>query len=161
MKLQLSDWFSVDSNFGIPLSDNIKGVDVNTVEAFNELKLNYNKEDIDIVKYICWLISDRAAILVSICKNNDDKNLERGNLILCFTEGTATLLERMNRPETTVAIDGSLFKHHPRLKKSMETYIAMMAPRNKFKLMLAEDGSGKGAGLVAAIARRLKQQHPS
>ena len=64
----------------------------------------------------------------------------------------------MNRPETTVAIDGSLFKLHPRLGSSMEKYIGAMAPNNKFKLMLAEDGSGKGAGLVAAIACRLKQK---
>jgi hexokinase len=33
-----------------------------------------------------------------------------------------------------------------------------MAPANKFQLMLAEDGSGKGAGLIAAIASRLKKQ---
>lgn len=46
----------------------MKGDDVNTVEALNELKLNFNKEDIDMVKYICWLVSDRAAILVAICK---------------------------------------------------------------------------------------------
>lgn len=73
-------------------------------------------------------------------------------------KGTASLLERMDRPETTVAIDGSLFKHHPRLRSFMEKYIAAMAPANKFKLMLAEDGSGKGAGLIAAIASRLKKQ---
>ncbi|XP_046656433.1 hexokinase-1-like [Daphnia pulicaria] len=118
--------------------DNVNGVDVNTTGALNELKLAFNKEDIEIVKYICWLVSDRAAILVSIC--------------------TASLLERMDRPETTVAIDGSLFKHHPRLKSFMEKYIAAMAPANKFQLMLAEDGSGKGAGLIAAIASRLKKQ---
>lgn len=117
--------------------DNVNGVDVNTTTALNELELSFNQDDIDIVKYICWLVSDRAAILVSIC--------------------TASLLERMNRPETTVAIDGSLFKHHPRLKSFMEKYIAAMAPANKFKLMLAEDGSGKGAGLIAAIASRLKK----
>ncbi|XP_032793339.2 LOW QUALITY PROTEIN: hexokinase-2 [Daphnia magna] len=117
--------------------DNVNGVDVNTTTALKELELSFNQEDIDIVKYICWLVSDRAAILVSIC--------------------TASLLERMNRPETTVAIDGSLFKHHPRLKSFMEKYIAAMAPANKFKLMLAEDGSGKGAGLIAAIASRLKK----
>lgn len=117
--------------------DNVNGVDVNTTTALKELELSFNQEDIDIVKYICWLVSDRAAILVSIC--------------------TSSLLERMNRPETTVAIDGSLFKHHPRLKSFMEKYIAAMAPANKFKLMLAEDGSGKGAGLIAAIASRLKK----
>lgn len=119
--------------------DNLNGTDVNTVEALNELKLTFNKEDITIVKYVCHLVSDRAAILVSIC--------------------TASILERMNRPECTVAIDGSLFKFHPRLKSLMEMYISKMAPANKFKLMLAEDGSGKGAGLVAAIASRLKQKN--
>lgn len=79
-------------------------------------------------------------------------------LFLNTIKGTASLLERMDRPETTVAIDGSLFKHHPRLKSFMEKYIAAMAPANKFQLMLAEDGSGKGAGLIAAIASRLKKQ---
>lgn len=118
--------------------DNLAGNDVNTVEALNDLKLTFTKDDISIVKYICHLISDRAAILVSIC--------------------TASLLERMNRKETTVAIDGSLFKYHPRLKFLMKQYISSMAPGKNFKLMLAEDGSGKGAGLVAAIASRLKQK---
>lgn len=135
----------------------MNGVDVNTVEALNELKLNFHKEDIDMVKYICWLVSDRAAILVSICKKFD--YISMFQLTQCYELGTASLLERMNRPETTVAIDGSLFKHHPRLRSSMEKYITSMAPNNQFKLMLAEDGSGKGAGLVAAIARRLKQLH--
>lgn len=50
--------------------DNLNGTDVNTVEALNELKLTFNKEDITIVKYVCHLVSDRAAILVSICKHN-------------------------------------------------------------------------------------------
>jgi len=102
--------------------------------------LNYDQDDVIIVKYLCHLVSDRSAILVSIC--------------------LASLLQRMNRPETTVAIDGSLFKHHPRLKALMEHYTSEMAPGKNFRLMLAEDGSGKGAGLVAAIARRLqlKQQ---
>ena len=106
----------------------------------------------------------------------------------------------MNRPECTVAIDGSLFKFHPRLKSLMEMYSLLiwlnyyniliiyslagisqkwlqltryyqlhsikmfklkinLLLKYQFKLMLAEDGSGKGAGLVAAIARRLKQKN--
>jgi len=116
----------------------LSGSNQNTSTILKEMQLEFNNEDISIVKYICHLISDRTAILVSIC--------------------TASLLERMARVETTVAIDGSLFKHHPRLKSSMERYISTMAPNRKFELMLAEDGSGKGAGLVAAIARRLKQR---
>lgn len=125
-------------NVSIIEGENLSGSNQETSDILNELQLIFNNEDITIVKYICHLISDRAAILVSIC--------------------LSSLLERMSRAETTVAIDGSLFKHHPRLKFSMERYISLMAPDRKFKLMLAEDGSGKGAGLVAAIARRLKQR---
>jgi hexokinase len=40
----------------------------------------------------------------------------------------------------------------------MNKYIHLLAPGKKFKLLLAEDGSDKGAGLVAAIALRLKQR---
>lgn len=54
-------------NKHLDFRDNVNGVDVNTTGALNELKLAFNKEDIEIVKYICWLVSDRAAILVSIC----------------------------------------------------------------------------------------------
>jgi len=49
--------------------------------------------------------------------------------------GTASLLERMNRKETTVAIDGSLFKYHPRLKFLMEQYISSMAPGKNVNLI--------------------------
>lgn len=118
--------------------DNVSGSTQETSKVLKELNLEFNDEDVCTVKYVCHLISDRAAILISIC--------------------TAALLQRTDRTETTVAIDGSLFKHHPRLKSSMEKYISAMAPDRKFKLMLAEDGSGKGAGLVAAIARRLQQR---
>ena len=38
----------------------------------------------------------------------------------------------------------------------MERIIQKLAPEKKFHLMLAEDGSGKGAGLVSSIAQRLQ-----
>ncbi|XP_021920962.1 hexokinase-1-like [Zootermopsis nevadensis] len=109
-----------------------------TSEIFDKLGLSYDPDDITIVKYVCETVSNRAALLVSIC--------------------TATLLERLDCPDTTIAVDGSLYKYHPRLKSWMNKYIRLLAPGKKFRLLLAEDGSGKGAGLVAAIALRLKQR---
>lgn len=110
----------------------------NTSEILDKLGLSHDADDIAIMKYICETVSNRAALLVSIC--------------------TATLLERLDHPDTTIAVDGSLYKYHPRLKSWMNKYIHLLAPEKKFRLLLAEDGSGKGAGLVAAIALRLKQR---
>lgn len=82
----------------------------------------------------------------------------------------------MDENDITVAIDGSLYKHHPRMKSWLEHIIAERAPDKlvtkilkyfdsficisfdllQFRLLLAEDGSGKGAGLATAIALRLR-----
>ncbi|GFX77185.1 hexokinase type 2 [Trichonephila clavipes] len=92
-------------------------------------------EDADIVHYVCTAISVRGALLVSIC--------------------LSSLLRRMDKEYATIAIDGSLFKHHPRYETYMRKFIATLAPKKKFELILAEDGSGKGAGLVAAVVTSL------
>lgn len=92
-------------------------------------------EDAEIVHYVCTVISVRGALLVSIC--------------------LSSLLRRMGKDDVTIAVDGSLFKHHPKYDKYMEKFIATLAPNQKFQLILAEDGSGKGAGLVAAVVTSL------
>ena len=38
-----------------------------TSKILKEINVEFSEEDIRIVKYICHLVSDRAAILVSIC----------------------------------------------------------------------------------------------
>lgn len=92
----------------------------------------------------------------------------------------------MEKPIATIAVDGSLYQKHPRVKGLLEKYTSMLAPERKVstracpsvclplcpsvsvrltescfvgpqrKFLLAEDGSGKGAGLVAAIAEKLR-----
>ncbi|KAG0425965.1 hypothetical protein HPB47_026896, partial [Ixodes persulcatus] len=99
--------------------------------------IRVTEEDIAIVRHVCGVVSARAALLVSIC--------------------LAELLNRMDKPNVTVAIDGSLYKHHPKFHRLMTDYTTVLAPKKPFKLMLAEDGSGKGAGLVAAVADRLRK----
>ncbi|KAJ0171224.1 hypothetical protein K1T71_013423 [Dendrolimus kikuchii] len=93
-----------------------------------------------VAQYVAHVISNRAAQLVSVC--------------------IATLLRRMERPRVGVAVDGSLFKHHPRMQEHMRTYISLLAPGRPFFLMGAEDGSGKGSALTAAIAARLAKGAP-
>ena len=43
------------------------------------------------------------------------------------------------------------------MKKLIEDYVKVLAPGRKFELILAEDGSGKGAGLVAAVMDKKKR----
>ncbi|KAG9510747.1 Hexokinase-1, partial [Fragariocoptes setiger] len=90
------------------------------------------------VQLICARVSTRAAALVSAA--------------------VATLINRMKREHTTVGVDGSVYRHHPHFERIMERKIAQLSdPKYKFDLMLSEDGSGRGAALVAAVAYRQQQ----
>ncbi|KAH3708583.1 hexokinase-2-like isoform X2 [Dreissena polymorpha] len=110
----------------------------NTKQVLDEIGVtNYTTEDCNIVKYICTLVSARAAFLASA--------------------GLATLINRMNKPEMTIAVDGSLYRFHPRFHNLMVLKIQELIKKGlKFKLALSHDGSGKGAALVAAVAMRLR-----
>ncbi|XP_033757777.1 hexokinase-2-like [Pecten maximus] len=112
----------------------------NTKQVLDELGIeNYTTEDCKIAKYICTLVSARAAFLASA--------------------GLATLINKLNKPEMTIAVDGSLYRFHPRFHNLMCLKIQeLVKPGLKFKLMLSHDGSGKGAALVAAVAMRLRDQ---
>ncbi|CAG0901734.1 unnamed protein product [Darwinula stevensoni] len=107
-----------------------------TEKILGEFGLSYTQDDLKIIKYVCAVISERAANLVSIC--------------------LAHLLCRMDKPHCTIAVDGSLFEEHPRLRTLMEAKISAWAPGKQFKFLMVEDGSGKGAALIAAIATRLR-----
>lgn len=100
------------------------------------------QEDLEIVKLVCSRVSTRAAFLVSAA--------------------VACILKKINRPHTTVGVDGSVYRYHPHFHELMEKKIAeLLAGRNAFSLMLSEDGSGRGAALVAAVAVRqqLQREH--
>ena len=87
-----------------------------------------------ILQYICLLLSERAAVLVALT--------------------IATFLNRMSRPHTVIAVTGSLYKLHPTLASRLEEHTRRLT-KHSFTFQLCDDGSGKGAGLVAAIAKRM------
>ncbi|XP_017881775.1 hexokinase-1-like isoform X2 [Ceratina calcarata] len=118
--------------------DSLDGGDNNTKEVLIKFGIVPDEEDVKIVQYVCEVVSNRAALLVSIC--------------------LAALLKRIDKNRVTIAVDGSLYKHHPRMETWMKAYIPLLAPDHKFEMIHAEDGSGKGAALVAAIAQRLQQR---
>lgn len=87
------------------------------------------------VRYICECVSSRAAHLVSA--------------------GIAGLINKMDEPSVTVGVDGSVYRFHPKFHDLMMAKIRQLVkPNITFDLMLSEDGSGRGAALVAAVASR-------
>ncbi|GFS44724.1 phosphotransferase [Trichonephila inaurata madagascariensis] len=72
-----------------------------------------------------------------------------------ISASVATILNKIKRPHTTVGVDGSVYKCHPHFHDLMEKKIEELTiPDYKFDLMLSEDGSGRGAALVAAVSER-------
>jgi len=93
-------------------------------------------EDIDavIIRSVCEKVATRAAYMIGT--------------------GIACLLNRINKKEITVGIDGSLFKFHTKFPERMTDIVHQLKkPDIKFVLKLSEDGSGKGAAAIAALAR--------
>ncbi|KAJ0183264.1 hypothetical protein K1T71_001240 [Dendrolimus kikuchii] len=110
------------------------------MEVLEELGLSHATEiDMAAVRHVCECVSRRAAHIVSA--------------------GLATLLNKMNEPHVTVGIDGSVYRFHPHFHALMcEKITQLVRPGIQFDLMLSEDGSGRGAALIAAVACREAQQ---
>lgn len=109
------------------------------MEVLEELGLSHATEaDMAAVRHVCECVSRRAAHLVSA--------------------GLAVLLNKMDEPRVTVGIDGSVYRFHPHFHALMCEKIAqIIRPGLQFDLMLSEDGSGRGAALIAAVACRQRQ----
>lgn len=119
-------------------------------------------DDVQLIIYVCRLISIRVATLLASI--------------------LSSLTIRMSRRRTVVAVDGSVYKKHPNMHRLitdlMEQLLldqGIVAEDNRkssdekapadgggrtFKVILAEDGSGKGGGLVAALSSRLQLIKP-
>ncbi|XP_012528618.1 hexokinase type 2 isoform X3 [Monomorium pharaonis] len=109
-----------------------KGRYTNCREVLAELGIrNVSDQDCENVRYVCSVVSRRAAHLSSA--------------------GIATLLNKIGENNITVGIDGSVYRFHPHFHDLMTAKISELQ-KYKFDLMLSEDGSGRGAALVAAVA---------
>ncbi|XP_032870023.1 hexokinase-2-like [Amblyraja radiata] len=108
-----------------------------------QLGLESTCDDSIIVKEVCGVVSRRAAQLCGI--------------------GLAAIVDkiRVNRNldnlKVTVGIDGTLYKLHPHFSTIMQETVQRMSPKCKVLFVQSEDGSGKGAALITAVACRLRE----
>ena len=99
------------------------GVNIDSVTDF----------DRRILRYICTCVSFRAANLAGA--------------------GVAALANKIGRPRLTVGMDGSVYKFHPCFGRIMKAVARRLTSDNiDFDVVLAEDGSGRGAALAVAAA---------
>jgi len=67
----------------------------------------------------------------------------------------AACLKQMNKEhkEVVIAVDGSLFEKYFGFKEMIEQSLQLLLKHNKFKLILAKDGSGVGAALASFMQK--------
>uniref|UniRef100_A0A7N4PJM2 Hexokinase-3 n=1 Tax=Sarcophilus harrisii TaxID=9305 RepID=A0A7N4PJM2_SARHA len=106
-----------------------------------KLDLQADCEDALLVREVCQAVSRRAAQLCGA--------------------GVAAVVEKirenrgLDRLSVTVGVDGTLYKLHPHFSEQVKDAVRELAPQCCVRFLLSEDGSGKGAALVSAVACRL------
>uniref|UniRef100_UPI000054973C hexokinase HKDC1 n=1 Tax=Danio rerio TaxID=7955 RepID=UPI000054973C len=104
------------------------------------LGLDSTCDDSIIVKEVCGAVSRRAAQLCGA--------------------GMAAIVDKirenrgLDRLDITVGVDGTLYKLHPHFSTILKETVRELAPNCKVDFILSEDGSGKGAALITAVARQ-------
>uniref|UniRef100_A0A8C5HDT9 Hexokinase-2 n=1 Tax=Gouania willdenowi TaxID=441366 RepID=A0A8C5HDT9_GOUWI len=98
-------------------------------------------DDSVLVKEVCAVVSRRAAQLCGA--------------------GLAAVVEKirqsrnLNQLSVTVGVDGTLYKRHPHFSSIMQETLQDLAPQCQVTFHKSEDGSGKGAALITAVACRM------
>ncbi len=120
----------------------IEGDNTNGLRSTGKLlagifKRKSSVNDRRIIRRACEMVSRRAARISASC--------------------IASIVKKMDPrliKAHTIAIDGSVFEKHPTFSKNMEEALKeILGPKSSLiKLVLAKDGSGKGAAIIAAVA---------
>ncbi|KAH0515877.1 Glucokinase [Microtus ochrogaster] len=102
------------------------------------LGLRPSVTDCDIVRRACESVSTRAAHMCSA--------------------GLAGVINRMRESRSedvmriTVGVDGSVYKLHPSFKERFHASVRRLTPNCEITFIQSEEGSGRGAALVSAVA---------
>ncbi|KAM9313058.1 hexokinase-2 [Gastrophryne carolinensis] len=120
---------------------------VKTAHAIlSKLGLEPSHEDCVATHRICQIVSSRSA---NLCAATLSAVLRR------IRENKG-----VERLRSTVGVDGSVYKNHPHFARLLQKTVRRLVPDCDVRFIRSEDGSGKGAAMVTAVAYRLAaQQH--
>uniref|UniRef100_A0A8D3AKV7 Phosphotransferase n=1 Tax=Scophthalmus maximus TaxID=52904 RepID=A0A8D3AKV7_SCOMX len=116
----------------------------NAQNILTELGLKWDEVDVRVVRLVCDAVSSRSARLcaaaLATLVNRIRVNRGRGHL------------------KTTVGVDGTVYRKHPNFSEELQATVRLLAPDCSITFRVSEDGSGKGAAMVTAVAQRLALQ---
>ncbi|XP_056386280.1 hexokinase HKDC1-like isoform X6 [Hyla sarda] len=109
-------------------------------KILQQLGLDSTCDDSIIVKEVCGAVSTRAAKLcgAGLAAVVDKIRENRG----------------LDHLKTTIGVDGTLYKLHPHFSRIMQETVKKLSPQCDVTFILSEDGSGKGAALITAVAKK-------
>ncbi|CAL1616448.1 unnamed protein product [Knipowitschia caucasica] len=106
--------------------------------------LNPSLEDCIGTQRVCEIISTRAAHLVASTL---------ASILRQIRDNKAA-----EKLRTTVGVDGSVYKNHPQFARRLHKMVRRLVPDVDMRFLQSQDGSGKGAAMVTAVAYRLEVQ---
>ncbi|XP_078095382.1 hexokinase-2-like [Mustelus asterias] len=113
-------------------------------EILTRLGLQPTADDCAATQRICTIVSTRSA---NLCAATLAAVLRR------IKENKG-----VQRLRTTVGVDGSVYKKHPQFARRLHKAVRRLVPTCEVRFLPSEDGSGKGAAMVTAVAYRLAKQ---
>nr|XP_028596936.1 hexokinase-2 isoform X1 [Podarcis muralis] len=114
-------------------------------EILTKLGLEPSHEDCVATQRICEIVSTRSA------------NLCGAALVAVLRRIKEN--KRVERLRSTVGVDGTVYKKHPHFARRLQKMVRRFLPDCDIRFIRSEDGSGKGAAMVTAVAYRLAAQH--
>nr|XP_032806609.1 hexokinase-4 isoform X2 [Petromyzon marinus] len=112
-----------------------------TLNVLLGLGLQPTEAECRLVRRSCQAVSRRAASLCAagmaavVNKIRENRSLEQ--------------------LEITVGVDGSVYKLHPQFKHQIATTMKQLAPKCDVTFLQSEEGNGRGAALISAVACKL------
>ncbi|XP_061904833.1 hexokinase-2-like [Entelurus aequoreus] len=116
----------------------------NGSRILTKLGLTWDPIDVRVVRLVCDTISSRSACLCAAA--------------LATLANRIRVNRGLDHLKTTVGIDGTVYRKHPNFSKELQATVSLLAPKCDITYLLSEDGSGKGAAMVTAVAQRLARQ---
>uniref|UniRef100_A0A4W6F977 hexokinase n=1 Tax=Lates calcarifer TaxID=8187 RepID=A0A4W6F977_LATCA len=116
----------------------------NGKKILTELGLKWDLVDVRVVRLVCDNISSRSARLCGAA--------------LATIANRIRTNHGLDHLKTTVGVDGTVYRKHPNFSEELQATVRLLAPECSITFLVSEDGSGKGAAMVTAVAQRLALQ---
>nr|XP_056716380.1 hexokinase-2 [Euleptes europaea] len=114
-------------------------------EVLTKLGLEPSHEDCVATQRICEIVSTRSANLCGAALAAVLRRIKEN--------------KGVDRLRSTVGVDGTVYKKHPHFARRLHKVVRRLLPDCDIRFIRSEDGSGKGAAMVTAVAYRLAAQH--